>query len=622
MLPSLLPLFDNPKLDRELRSMIKDTFSEFCESTAEGNKPPEEVKEEGAGVGADKLERITPPVVLTNNHNVIENNLDVAFSDEENDIIRPPIKIEEEDDDVPLAKVKIKEKPNDEVFPDVVKTLKKEIRDLITQLNKEKNNNRRCKIVDNLINVISDDDDLDNESLANIALCLNIALNSQFEEKIFPEEANNKNIEESVNKPMFILFRGLTESSDGSSKRIPFFTILTELRSHQPKIGYLLLYYLQVCELLKEKEKSYTSKGYLYKEFCHNQEKKFEDCLICDLEICQEDDCYMFCWLIPSIYKEYPKFSNGNDKLINLIVSSIDAKQLQELICKVLQGQLVMFQADNFVSLISSSLTWETFEQYCLWQLAIAHDIPLECMLNTLPKLEFKSHAEALASILLLLRREKPSADLLKPIFCRELKPLSDIFVVSVLQAWCAQTCDSLANCVADLLTSRCPTASPSKRKRGQGQGLGSRSGVSPPSAERILGHLDRAREGCKPMFKVDSMQRALQIAQAACTDTQRGLYSSLFALLEEEEQPVSTTNKTAPSTSKGRGRKAAAGMYNSTSTTNTNSYSSKHRNASNRSSLKELSDSSESSSEEEEVIKPRNAKKRKKINTVTSDSD
>lgn len=94
-------------------------------------------------------------------------------------------------------------------------------------------------------------------------------------------------------------------------------------------------------------------------------------------------------------------------------------------------------------------------------------------------------------------------------------------------------------------------------------------------------------------MFKVESMQRILQIAQAACTDTQRGLYSNLFALLEEEEQPTNT-NKTAPSTSKGRGRKAT-GSYNST---NTNSYSSKHRNASSRTSLKELSDSSESSSE------------------------
>lgn len=226
----------------------------------------------------------------------------------------------------------------------------------------------------------------------------------------------------------------------------------------------------------------------------------------------------------------------------------------------------------------------------------------------------------------------RPSTDLLKPIFCRELKPLSDVFVVSVLQAWCSQHCDLLANCIADLLTSRCPTASPSKRKRGQGnvwgalkrgtrniaaecrdfrdvharmyaltgQGLGSRSGVSPPSAERILGHLDRARQGCRPMFKVDCMQRVLQIAQAACTDTQRSLYNNLFALLEDDEQ-TTNTNKTGPSTSKGgRGRKATTGSsaYNSVSSTTANSYSSKHRNASNRSSLKELSDTSESSSE------------------------
>lgn len=40
------------------------------------------------------------------------------------------------------------------------------------------------------------------------------------------------------------------------------------------------------------------------------------------------------------VYKEYPKFSIGNDKLLHLIVSTIDAKQLQELSCKVLQGIL------------------------------------------------------------------------------------------------------------------------------------------------------------------------------------------------------------------------------------------------------------------------------------------
>lgn len=30
VLPSLYPLFDSPKLDRELRSKIRETFKEFC----------------------------------------------------------------------------------------------------------------------------------------------------------------------------------------------------------------------------------------------------------------------------------------------------------------------------------------------------------------------------------------------------------------------------------------------------------------------------------------------------------------------------------------------------------------------------------------------------------------
>lgn len=66
-----------------------------------------------------------------------------------------------------------------------------------------------------------------------------------------------RNIEESINRPMFILFRGLVQSMDTNSKRIPFFTILTELRSYQRKIGYLLLYFLSASELSCD-EKSYS----------------------------------------------------------------------------------------------------------------------------------------------------------------------------------------------------------------------------------------------------------------------------------------------------------------------------------------------------------------------------
>jgi len=118
------------------------------------------------------------------------------------------------------------------------------------------------------------------------------------------------------------------------------------------------------------------------------------------------------------------------------------------------------------------------------------------------------------------------------------------------------------------------------------GQGLGSRGGVAPPSAERILGHMERIRSRgtCPVLFRAEGMQKALQIAQAACTDTQRMLFSNLFQLLEEDEPHTPTTNKNSTG-GKGRGRKAAPTFGNSNK-----------RNA--KSVIKGLSESSEESSE------------------------
>ena len=36
-----------------------------------------------------------------------------------------------------------------------------------------------------------------------------------------------------------------------------------------------------------------------------------------------------------------------------------------------------------------ASLEWETIEQYFLWQLVMAHNIPVEHILPILPKLEY-----------------------------------------------------------------------------------------------------------------------------------------------------------------------------------------------------------------------------------------
>lgn len=42
------------------------------------------------------------------------------------------------------------------------------------------------------------------------------------------------------------------------------------------------------------------------------------------------------------------------------------------------------------LSLPVQSLDWETFEQYCAWQLFLAHNIPLETIIPILQHLKYK----------------------------------------------------------------------------------------------------------------------------------------------------------------------------------------------------------------------------------------
>lgn len=115
----------------------------------------------------------------------------------------------------------------------------------------------------------------------------------------------------------------------------------------------------------------------------------------------------MFYFLIPDIYTEFQNVALGNAQLLHLVVSTVDSCQLQELVCQVMQGHLKMLKKESFSSLLTTSLSWDTFEQYCFWQLIFAHDFPIEYVLPVLPKLQFRDHAEALTSILFMLKQEK-----------------------------------------------------------------------------------------------------------------------------------------------------------------------------------------------------------------------
>jgi len=57
-------------------------------------------------------------------------------------------------------------------------------------------------------------------------------------------------LEDSIGKSLFVMFRSLTQFTEDDSRRLQLFSLLAEMRTHQTRIGYLLLYYLQVSSLL------------------------------------------------------------------------------------------------------------------------------------------------------------------------------------------------------------------------------------------------------------------------------------------------------------------------------------------------------------------------------------
>lgn len=582
VLPALYQLFDSPKLDRELKTMIHDTFPDFCfPPPVEGSRIDEVMRDDDIDSGPPELE----------NHN--GGQQEAVFSDEESD---PPPQQQQtkakskEKKTGGGSKVKVKEEP-----VEITKNLDGEFKAAVDLINLETDNEARCEAMEKLVQLVLQEEDLDGDQLSILASCLCQVLQDQIEGKVFPETVSPETLEDSIGKPFFVLLRNIVDVSAYDDRQGPLFALLAEMHTHQPRIGYLLLYYIHASSSAQEMDNSKSSRNdkmQAYREFCDNLDKKLEECIMDDLKLCQEDDVQLLCWLAPAIYNEFPNIAIGHANLLHLVVSSVDARQLQELVCRVVQGSLTILREDTLQHILQASLMWETFEQICLWQLVSAHSMSIETIMPVLGKLDFASHAEALTAILLMLQQERPTADLVKQVLSRDVGPNCDLFVISVLLSWCREHEDTLADLIASLLSSRCPAvASPNKRKR-----TGTRASAA-PSAERILGHLDRLRTGTKQLYKFDAMQKALQQAQSACTESQKSQFSNLFALVEVEEN-------TGGRGKGGRGRRPA------------NPPASKKR------AQKEMiSDSSDMSSEEEEIVKPKQAKKRKK-NLVGSDSD
>ncbi|XP_076443477.1 integrator complex subunit 3-like [Babylonia areolata] len=504
---NLDPLFNNPKLDRELRALVHQNFLEFCSI----------VKEEPAPVRDHRFGSID-----NGSNHISDGVLEGSFSDDEDDL--PLSKLQEDDSSTFLP---IREPPPEKQV-DITEhfgQLLPEVKDLVISLQKEKNQEKRCDVLSELLGDVIQDDDFDQDGASALAACLCHILSDQFN-NVFPQGVNDEDTEQAIEESsrgevLFVIFRFLSDISEGDHRRNQLLLLMGEMYVKQPRTGYLLLYFLKVS-------KSNDDKMVLYKDFCKSMEVDVKTCLMKDLKLCEEDDVRLFTYLIPDIYTHFPVIAVGNAELVHMIVESIDGTQLQDLICQILQGHLIIFnKRETFLSILNESLNWESIEQYFLWQLITAHNIPIEHMLPVLPMLEYSSNAEALTSLMVLLKQESPSAELLRPMLCRNCKK-SDYFVVSVLKYWAQEYEDRLADLIKEQLT----------RVNGTTKRRTKDTKKDQPSVDQVLAHLDHMRQVCRNIsfLNHEHIQHALQQVQATATDSQKSKFSDLLALAEDIE--------------------------------------------------------------------------------------
>lgn len=124
------------------------------------------------------------------------------------------------------------------------------------------------------------------------------------------------------------------------------------------------------------------------------KESRFED----DLRMMYEYDPGMLSLVVPLIFSHEfaAKFDvTNNARIVRWAMSSLDAISMNDLISYSMTGTTKVVSRDTTVqNLIRSSLEWPSWEQFSLWKIISAQNVPIESYLPMLEGLSAKRKFE------------------------------------------------------------------------------------------------------------------------------------------------------------------------------------------------------------------------------------
>eukprot|EP00092_Neocalanus_flemingeri_P039033 GFUD01042492.1.p1 GENE.GFUD01042492.1~~GFUD01042492.1.p1 ORF type:complete len:1017 (-),score=289.29 GFUD01042492.1:159-2987(-) len=496
VLPLLTPLLFNKNLNQGLRKFLMRIF----QSLYLMENPP--------------VEKPTP----VQEYSIIHPIPTVQFSDDEDDSEDENLMIHETRNNGLTSNGEAK---NDHI---------NEILSKIEALPKEENS-LQSKLVELMKTILSRPVFAEDSKL--IAESLSVSLSSQFEGKLFPATfPSPATVQLCLSQPVFSLFSCLSDP-----RRQTVMELLANLQFLQPRVGYCLLLYLISSQAQSSHEDDSLSP---YTEFCQalGTDCSLAACLVRDLTQCQNDDVDLFLYLVPPLYDLLPHSTLGNVPLLYLIVSCVDGSQVQSLVSKIVSQQLTLLHGDTCQPILEASLSWETFEQFAFWQLFNAHDLPLYPILNFLPKLSVKSDAEALTSVMLLLKKKVPTEKMISKCLARE--PAGDDFFSALCSFWMKYCEEKLASMVVVFLSKYLNEGAGSKKRRADLK-------IEKPLTLQLLGHFTPVMKTCPKLFERPAVLEVFMKLSQSCLETTKLNHSEFFDLLES----LTVTDKSAEESDK-----------------------------------------------------------------------
>nr|CAH8854827.1 unnamed protein product [Trichobilharzia regenti] len=291
--------------------------------------------------------------------------------------------------------------------------------------------NDLCESMEGLIQAVLVEDSFDDLEIAGrTAAVVCELLFCLFAQRLMPigVEWSEEHLEDCLAFPIFVPFRHLLQMSPGDPKRELLLLLLTEMQSRQPRLGYHLLFFLKISKLNDEKMS-------IYRNFCASQENpNLRDSLFKDMQLLSDDNRRLFAYLLPDVFTVFSSELSDDTEFLQLIVATIDPGMCNSLISEIVRGHLNLFPNNDLTSILNASLEWNSIEQLFFWQLINAHEIPTSRFLPLIRSVDSLKHPEACSNLILLLKLEKPSFELVRALLSR--RSANDLLSMTALHFW------------------------------------------------------------------------------------------------------------------------------------------------------------------------------------------